>query len=611
MGWKDNAVPISPGMSLDPNAGGKKKSYTVTPEVNTKPMTQEDVLAVVQATGKEPTSWRDRASVVQDPVAPVAEIPQATPVAQPAMSTPNAAWQGIKQGATLGFGDELQAAIAAGTVGLNNLVTGDNSLPMGQAYDQALSDFRGLNKQAEQSPLAYYGGQLAGGLAGGLGASSALSRLGLASGGAATATGATGLPGALINIGKQGIKGATSGALGGAAYGFGTGEGIDNRISQAQDMGATGALFGGAVGAAIPALGALGGAVGSGISRAVTPTIAAEKQPIIDLAAKHGIRLGVDDLTDSQAYKTMISEGKNLPFSGAAKEQLGQQQDLNRAVSRTMGKEADSITPEYIAERYKTIGADFDSFTKGKKFNVSSEFYNDLENIVNDASVGKYGKDGKDFLQPNMKRIQDIIDEGGQIKGERLDKLRREFAELSRTRHDDIGRLAGDMEDSLVNIITSGDPKVAKQITDAKYKYKNLKTIQGIALKDQVNGDIRPALLTGAVRSKYGETALAKGEAGDLGEIARVAQSLKEPPNSGTAQRQFAQKLLTGNALAATPAYVLGGPVAIGAQVGAQALGTFANRALQRGNFSPQKIENALAKYQKQLAKQKSVVSIP
>lgn len=149
------------------------------------------------------------------------------------------AWEGIKRGATLGFGDEIQAGIAGAVGALSP------DLTFKQGYDQALADFRGEYEQArEQTPWTTGAGELAG----------------------AIGTGITATPrvvsGALTNVASKGFlpRAVTAAGVGGASggvYGFGTSEnGANERAKEAAIMAGLGTLTGGG-----------GSAIGSGLGR--------------------------------------------------------------------------------------------------------------------------------------------------------------------------------------------------------------------------------------------------------------------------------------------------------------------------------------------------------
>lgn len=155
-------------------------------------------------------------------------------------------WEGVKSGFTSGFGDELQAGIAAGSVGLQNLAGVDtNGLDASTAYTRALESLREEQAQArERSGGAFLAGEIGGG---------ALTAMGLAGRAPAATAGiqqyaSRGLPQSLGTA-------AGIGAVSGGVYGFGSGEGgAAQRLQNAGEYG----IYGG-----------LGGVAGAGIGRGV------------------------------------------------------------------------------------------------------------------------------------------------------------------------------------------------------------------------------------------------------------------------------------------------------------------------------------------------------
>ena len=157
---------------------------------------------------------------------PGQKVSNSTPLEEPREKTGffASAWEGVKQGVTLGFGDEIQSAVAA------SVAAPFSDLSWSEAYDMALGDFREEQSQAkEDNALAYYPGEIAGAvLTGGAGAS----RLG----GAKLATFTAKAP--------MRTAAATGGSTG-ALYGFGTGEGgLEERTKSAGIGGVTGTVAG-------------------------------------------------------------------------------------------------------------------------------------------------------------------------------------------------------------------------------------------------------------------------------------------------------------------------------------------------------------------------------
>lgn len=152
--------------------------------------------------------------------------------AKPPVSMMEAAGRGALQGVTFGTSDEIYA----GAKGAWDSITGGSFAP---TYERELKGVREANDRAKsQNPLAYMGGEVAGGLALPMGS------LGIAAKGA--------------NLAQRSLQGAKAGAVVGGLYGLGTAEGGEGNLAEQGIRRATHALpsavAGGALGAAAPAL---------------------------------------------------------------------------------------------------------------------------------------------------------------------------------------------------------------------------------------------------------------------------------------------------------------------------------------------------------------------
>lgn len=172
---------------------------------------------------------------------------------------------GALQGASLGGYDELAAAVGAPIKGVENMLSGRDSINgvgdiggfLGRSFNSALEGQRALNDQAyEQAPAAFIGGDLGGSLA---------------MGGGMAARGAT----MFGDIARPTIAGmAARGALEGGVTGFGSGYNTSNsdqlidRLSGGVGGGVAGAFLGGATG------GVLGGLAGKQQAAAVPSSTA-------------------------------------------------------------------------------------------------------------------------------------------------------------------------------------------------------------------------------------------------------------------------------------------------------------------------------------------------
>lgn len=176
----------------------------------------------------------------------LAFVKSQTAAKEPETGALSAAAQGVGQGLTFGFADELEGAARGGF----DALTSDKSFS--DAYDERVANARSrLDSARMDQPLAFYGSEIGSAL--------------LVPGGLAK----VGVKGALaksadLGLGARSLAAAKEGAAYGAAYGAGTGEG-EGKLSSA----ATGAALGGGLGAAFPAIVDVGAAIGRGFTNSI------------------------------------------------------------------------------------------------------------------------------------------------------------------------------------------------------------------------------------------------------------------------------------------------------------------------------------------------------
>lgn len=175
------------------------------------------------------------------------------------MSAAAAGLTGLSQGLTFNFGDEIEGAGRAAY----KKITGDQR-PWSELYGESVQIPRDRIAQAKASnPVAYYGGELGGGVA----VPGGLARLGLR--GAVAAAADRGLA-------ARSWAGAKEGAAYGAAYGAGAAEGdVADRLTGAASGAATGSVVGAAMPGAIDLVSAAGRRIATPIRAYARPHTAA------------------------------------------------------------------------------------------------------------------------------------------------------------------------------------------------------------------------------------------------------------------------------------------------------------------------------------------------
>lgn len=415
------------------------------------------------------------------------------------------------QGATFGFGDEIESALAAPVLSVMN------GKPISENYEAA---HKYAQDQVHQELQDNPGTSIAANLAGGLGTGVA---------GAGTKAGSAladfiGSGGRAARIAKGTLAGSASGAL------YGAGSADEGQRLQGAEQGAA---SGAAVGGALPAIGS---ALGAAKTTLGLPPISQALQPLAQKAMDYGIPLSRTQISNSGFGKLLASMANQIPFSGASKFAEAQQNGFNRAVASTIGETADKITPDVINSAYKNIGAKYDALQSGSKIAVDPSHINALADIEDQASQFLTSDHSKIVSNTVSKLLNDIAPDGT-IAGEKLGSLRSLInGSLKNTKNDSSPYLA-QIRNLTMDMTTGLNPSRQALLQEANSQYKNLRILEPLAAKaTATGGDISPALLQSAVARKYN---LARGQGGKLGDLANIGQAfLKEKvPDSGTAKR--------------------------------------------------------------------------
>ena len=296
-------------------------------------------------------------------------------------------------------------------------------------------------------------------------------------------------------------------------------------------------------------------------AKAVTPTISQDTAALAQKALDYGIPLRASQLSDSRFAKTVASVTKGVPLSGARSFENTQVSAFNRAVAKTIGQDADALTPEVIQAAHKDIGAKFNNVFAGRKVAVTDELVNGLATLESEAQQSLTGDHYK-IVSNWLNKFTKDVERGGTIPGDRINSYRSALTkQLSRT-NNDAAPFLQDLQSLIVDASVNGLPGGGAKLQEARLQWKNLKTIEPLVAKAE-GGYISPSLLQGAVtNSKAAKSYHARGMSGELGDLARIGQAfLKDKiPNSGTTERLIASGALPTSFLApvSTASSVLG-----------------------------------------------------
>lgn len=342
--------------------------------------------------------------------------------------------------------------------------------------------------------------------------------------------------------------------------------------------------------------GAAGQLAGNTISRVVRPvqsSLPPAEQALAQEAARRNIPLTAGQATGSRPLQIAESVMENLPFTSGP--QLAQRQvqrtAFNRAVGGTFGSAEDALTPEVLGGARTRIGQKFSDLSSRNTLQIDDALLNTLAKIDENA---------RRYLTPDvgkvvLNRLDDVMAriENGTMTGKAYRNLDSELGRAARSSssgdlRNSLGELRNSLRDAMDRSINVADQAAWR---GARREYANLMTVAPIAAKSETGDISGKTLLNAANNANRNARFGAPSELADLGRVGRafVAEQI---PNSGTAQRQLMQSLLTGSGgagVGAVGAAATGNDPLHGAMVGGgvTAAGLLSPRVVQSLMNSP------------------------
>lgn len=390
-----------------------------------------------------------------------------------------------------------------------------------------------------------------------------------------------GIGGALKNAGSEaarGIGGVLTSNIGAQTAATGVGIGSSEFARESGGSPAAQMAFGIAGGMLPVGLGAGRQALVSGAGRLLPPP-SQEAATLARQAMDAGIPLKSSQVSPSKVAKLVDSVSGQVPFSGAPAFQATQQKAFNRAVARTIGENADAITPDVFNVAKTRIGASYDDLATRVNPQITSAVRGKLTGVLRNAQ--QFGSD--DSIRAVTSALDRIASQTsqGSLPGRAYKSLDSELGNITKNGGEK-GMYVGQVRDILRDAFTaSAGPADKAQMQLANRQYANLKTIEPLVAGDAVEGNISPAKLLGRVTAnKAGKTSMASGSRGELGSLANAGQRFlkSQIPDSGTAQRSAVVNALktigaigtggaVGSGLIGVPSALLaGGGAVIGAR---------------------------------------------
>lgn len=273
------------------------------------------------------------------------------------------------------------------------------------------------------------------------------------------------------------------------------------------------------------------------IGSKVLPKATDEMADVARLAQRYNIPVTATEILESPALTSIQKISPKLIGSGESAYRNNQMKAFNKALLNTVGIEADKFSPAIMDKAFINVGRKFDKFAKGKTYTFDDDTIRQL-NSLREEIGSAYGSDVADSFMNEANKILNKVDNMRNMKGEILNSERSRINALSRKAEPMRADAYKDLEDFIIEKMTSGDADLTKEIQKAKQDYKNLIVIEPLAPKAK-GGNINPTLLADRVNKIYGRQYV-RGKAGEIGDLARIGKELLPiPGGSDTAEKLF------------------------------------------------------------------------
>lgn len=281
-------------------------------------------------------------------------------------------------------------------------------------------------------------------------------------------------------------------------------------------------------------------------AKALTPALNPELVSLAQKATERGIPLRPDMLMDNKIAKFVGSAlEEKVPFSGGKADV--RQQAFNRAVADSVG------LPELPSGRltYTEYGKAIDNL-KGKfeKLHPETvpydvELQQKLSKVLNDPKFQT--ESAKNLIAARIKELSDVASRNNNIiDGKSFQAIQQDIGSQVRGMNPNtqgIERQALDeIEEAMLDSVRGGlDTANKLEFDNTRRQYAYAKIIEPlIAKKGGVTGNISPQGLSTQMALNQRRAAMARGKAGDLGELARIGQAFIKEPHEALTKGEMA-----------------------------------------------------------------------
>jgi len=302
---------------------------------------------------------------------------------------------------------------------------------------------------------------------------------------------------------------------------------------------------------------AVGGTAAGALGQAGFNALGRVAQPIVknlSKTAEKGVQILKDagvplDLAQETGSKVM-GWAKRLtsdnPFTGGGSHAFEEAQNnaYTKAISKTMGEDAERITPEVLQNAKTRLGDNYDALFDRNGVRITRNFQKELTEL----------KDASERVMPEGQKgitniVNDILDKSkvnmGHLEGKQYQAIKQQLAAIE-AQGGTAGHYAGELREKLFEGLSNtiqklGNPKDLELLKLTNRQYGNMKKIEDVAIKS-TEGHVSPSLLFNSLTTKSKRNAFYQDDP-VLANLASAGKSVlpEKMPNSGTAARLAGQ----------------------------------------------------------------------
>ena len=336
---------------------------------------------------------------------------------------------------------------------------------------------------------------------------------------------------ALLLPGGTILKTTGAGATLGAAQPVGEGE---SRVMNAVGGGTAGALGQTAV-----------NAIGR-VAQPIVKNLSKQAEKGVQILKDAGVPLDLAQETGSKVMSWAKRLTSDNPFTGGGSHAFEEAQNnaFTKAISKTMGEDAERITPEVLQNAKTRLGDVYNNLFDRNGVRVTRDFQKSLTEL----------KDASEKVMPEGQKgitniVNDIMEKSklnmGHLDGKQYQAIKQQLAAME-AQGGTAGHYAGELREKLFEGLSNtikklGNKEDLELLKQTNKQYGNMKKIEDIALKDP-DGHVSPAKLYNSLTTKAKRNAFYQDDP-HLAQLASAGKSVltEKMPNSGTAARLAGQ----------------------------------------------------------------------